>query len=64
MSMTMATPILIPAGATAASFTAAGGLVLTDAAGLALATVPASWVYASLAAKKLALVKLLSDAHQ
>ena len=61
--MTTAQPLLIPAGATAATFTGASGLVLTNAAGATLASVPATWVYAGLAAKKLALLKLLADAQ-
>ena len=64
MSMTMAQPLLIPAGTAAATFTGAGGLVLTSAAGATLASIPTAWVYGGLAAKKLALLKLLSDAHQ
>ena len=61
--MSVAQPI-IPAGTAATTFTAAGGLVFADAAGVALATIPTSWVYAGLAAKKLAAVKLLLDASQ
>ena len=61
--MTVAQPLLIPAGTATATFTAAGGLVLADAAGLALATIPAGWVYAGIAAKKVAALKLLLDAQ-
>ena len=62
--MTVAQPLLIPAGTAAATFTAAGGLVLADAAGVALATIPAGWVYGAIAAKKLAALKLILDAQE
>ena len=64
VSMSLAQPLLIPAGTAAATFTTAGGLVLESAAGVALATIPAGWVYAGLAAKKLAALKLILDAQE
>ena len=64
VSMSLAQPLLIPAGTATATFTAAGGLVLADTAGLVLATIPAGWVYAGLAAKKLAALKLILDAQE
>ena len=67
--MTVAQPLFLPAGTAAATFTHAGGLVLSEAAlasgvaGATLATIPAGWVYGALAAKKLAALKLILDAQ-
>ena len=59
--MSMAQPIVFLDPLTAASFTTAGGLVLTSAAGT-VATIPTSTLaLGALAAKKVALLKILSD---
>ena len=57
--MTVAQPLVFLDPLTAASFTTAGGLVLTAASG-ATATIPTgALVLGGLAAKKLALLKIL-----
>merc|ERR1712223_936562 len=59
VSMTVAQPIVFLDPLTAASFTTAGGLVLPSAAG-STATIPTgALVLGGLAAKKLALLKIL-----
>jgi len=59
VSMTVAQPIFLLDPLSAASFTTAGGLVLTAASG-ATATIPTgALVLGGLAAKKLALLKIL-----
>ena len=59
--MTVAQPLFLPAGTASAAFTTAGGLVLSDAAGLALATYPPGLVYGALAFKKIVAGKLILD---
>merc|ERR1711988_403870 len=63
VSMTVSQPLFFEAGTTAA-FTAAGGLVFTNAAGTAVATIPAAALLLGLGAKKVALYKLLQDHQQ
>ena len=64
VSMTVAQPIVFLDPLTAASFTTAGGLVLTSAAG-STATIPTgALVLGGLAAKKLALLKILEAQQQ
>jgi hypothetical protein len=63
LSMSVAQPIVFLDPISAATFTTAGGLVLTSAAGT-VATIPTSTLaLGALAAKKIALLKLLSDAE-
>ena len=61
LSMTVAQPVFLLDPLSTATFTTAGGLVLTAASG-ATATIPTgTLVLGGLAAKKLALLKLLQE---
>merc|ERR1711981_373142 len=61
VSMTVAQPIVFLDPISTAAFTTAGGLVLTSAAGT-VATIPTSTrALGALAAKKVALLKILAD---
>merc|ERR1712026_557752 len=59
VSMTVSQPLFFEAGTTAA-----GGLVFTNAAGTAVATIPTAALLLGLGAKKVALYKLLQDHQQ
>ena len=62
LSMTVAQPILfLPEAVATATFTTAGGLVLAGSTGTTLATIPTSALLLGAAAKKLALLKLLTE---
>merc|ERR1712110_934366 len=62
LSMTVAQPLFfLPEAIATATFTSAGGLVLAGATGTVLATIPtSSIILGGLAAKKLALLKILA----
>merc|ERR1712018_1062447 len=63
VSMTVGQPLFLEAGTTAA-FTTVGGLVFTNAAGTAVATIPTAALLLGLGAKKVALLKLLQASQQ
>ena len=63
--MVVSQPLFFPEPVSTAAFTTAGGLVLTSAAGTTLATIPTgALVLGGLAAKKLALLKILEAQQQ
>merc|ERR1712117_3467 len=63
VSMTVGQPLFLEAGTTAA-FTTVGGLVFTNAAGTAVATIPTAALLLGLGAKKIALLKLLQASQE
>merc|ERR1712108_112060 len=63
LSMTVAQPIFfLPEAVATATFTTAGGLVLSGATGTTLATVPTGALLLGAGLKKIALLKLLAEA--
>ena len=61
LSMTVAQPIFLLDPISTAAFTTAGGLVLTSAAGTVTTIPTATLALGALAAKKVALLKILSE---